>query len=439
MGDFSGTGGSVGGTSSRRSTASTTTTTSPTPPPSSATTSSIRSSPFSSSWPRWRPTSRTSMSRWRLLARAHALLPAHGDEHHREEPARPGGAPAAAPADGRAGGHALLRVARRRRRPQALNLAYDVKESRPFWKTELLAFGMTVGSAALVLFGIAGLIAGGRLRALGGGQARHRPGLRLRLALAALAGDGAAHHVVRGDRLLRAPRRRAGVQIHHARLGGGDAGLAARDLGVQPVRQPLRQLQRHLRIDRRRRPVDDLVLYHRLHLLDGRRINAILEAASDEGKAWGAAPPARRPRRPHSVRARCPPGRPSAPTSRRNGGRRRATARRPGPLPCQSPPTRPRQIIRADRGTAWYASAKDDMKIILFGGSGMVGQGVLRECLRDPRVDRGAGRSAGRRSARRTASCSRSSTADFTRFSALEAQLAGSDACFFCLGVSSPG
>ncbi|HSS39171.1 MAG TPA: YihY/virulence factor BrkB family protein [Polyangia bacterium] len=44
---------------------------------------------------------------------------------------------------------------------KALNLAYDVKESRAMWKTELLAFGMTMGSAALVLFGIAGLIAGG--------------------------------------------------------------------------------------------------------------------------------------------------------------------------------------------------------------------------------------------------------------------------------------
>jgi len=44
---------------------------------------------------------------------------------------------------------------------KALNLAYDVTESRPFWKTELLAFGMTIASAALVLFGIAGLIAGG--------------------------------------------------------------------------------------------------------------------------------------------------------------------------------------------------------------------------------------------------------------------------------------
>ena len=46
---------------------------------------------------------------------------------------------------------------------RALNLAYDVKESRPFWKTELLAFGMTISSAALILFGIAALIAGGNV------------------------------------------------------------------------------------------------------------------------------------------------------------------------------------------------------------------------------------------------------------------------------------
>ncbi|HVV51626.1 MAG TPA: YihY/virulence factor BrkB family protein [Polyangia bacterium] len=46
---------------------------------------------------------------------------------------------------------------------KALNLAYDVKESRPFWKTEGVAFAMTMGGAALVLFGIAALIAGGDL------------------------------------------------------------------------------------------------------------------------------------------------------------------------------------------------------------------------------------------------------------------------------------
>jgi membrane protein len=44
---------------------------------------------------------------------------------------------------------------------KALNRAYDVKESRPLWKTELLAYGMTVGGGLLVLVGISVLIAGG--------------------------------------------------------------------------------------------------------------------------------------------------------------------------------------------------------------------------------------------------------------------------------------
>ena len=44
---------------------------------------------------------------------------------------------------------------------KGLNLAYDVKESRPLWKTALLAFGMTVGGGLLVLAGIALLVAGG--------------------------------------------------------------------------------------------------------------------------------------------------------------------------------------------------------------------------------------------------------------------------------------
>ena len=43
----------------------------------------------------------------------------------------------------------------------ALNRAYDVKESRPLWKTELLAYGMTLGGGLLVLVGIAVLVAGG--------------------------------------------------------------------------------------------------------------------------------------------------------------------------------------------------------------------------------------------------------------------------------------
>jgi membrane protein len=44
---------------------------------------------------------------------------------------------------------------------KALNLAYDVKESRPFWKTEALAFGMTIGGALLTLVAVGLLAAGG--------------------------------------------------------------------------------------------------------------------------------------------------------------------------------------------------------------------------------------------------------------------------------------
>jgi membrane protein len=45
----------------------------------------------------------------------------------------------------------------------ALNLAYDVKETRPLWKTEAVAFGVTVGGAALVLVSVALVVAGGDL------------------------------------------------------------------------------------------------------------------------------------------------------------------------------------------------------------------------------------------------------------------------------------
>lgn len=78
------------------------------------------------------------------------------------------------------------------------------------------------------------------------------------------------------------------------------------------------------------------------------------------------------------------------------------------------------------------------MKVILFGASGMVGKGALLECLRDPGVT--AVLSIGR------GPCGITDTKlqevvhkDFTDFSSLEPQLAGYDACFFCLGISSAG
>jgi membrane protein len=44
---------------------------------------------------------------------------------------------------------------------RALNLAYDVKESRPLWRVELYSIGLTVAGAASVMSGLALLVAGG--------------------------------------------------------------------------------------------------------------------------------------------------------------------------------------------------------------------------------------------------------------------------------------
>jgi len=78
------------------------------------------------------------------------------------------------------------------------------------------------------------------------------------------------------------------------------------------------------------------------------------------------------------------------------------------------------------------------MKVILFGASGMVGQGVLRECLLDPDVELVL--SIVRAPTGRVEPKLRELVQkDFFDFSAVENDLAGYDACFFCLGVSSAG
>ena len=78
------------------------------------------------------------------------------------------------------------------------------------------------------------------------------------------------------------------------------------------------------------------------------------------------------------------------------------------------------------------------MKVILFGATGMVGQGVLRECLLDPAVERVlvAGRS---RTGVQHDKLRELVLRDFLDFSEVEGELSGYDACFFCLGVSSAG
>src|ERR1700682_4238664 len=78
------------------------------------------------------------------------------------------------------------------------------------------------------------------------------------------------------------------------------------------------------------------------------------------------------------------------------------------------------------------------MNVILFGATGMVGQGVLRECLLDPNV--GAILSIGRSvTGQQSAKVRELVHLDLLALSTITDQLTGFDACFFCLGVSSAG
>jgi uncharacterized protein YbjT (DUF2867 family) len=80
------------------------------------------------------------------------------------------------------------------------------------------------------------------------------------------------------------------------------------------------------------------------------------------------------------------------------------------------------------------------MKVIVVGASGMVGQGVLRACLLDPDVERVL--VVGRRALGKTdAKLVERTVPDLADLSSLEddGELAGYDACFFCLGVTSAG
>lgn len=76
------------------------------------------------------------------------------------------------------------------------------------------------------------------------------------------------------------------------------------------------------------------------------------------------------------------------------------------------------------------------MRIVLFGASGMVGEGVLLECLEDPGVE--SVLVIGRRSCGRSHPKLREVLrSDFFGWSDAGDLFAGLDACFFCLGVSA--
>jgi uncharacterized protein YbjT (DUF2867 family) len=84
------------------------------------------------------------------------------------------------------------------------------------------------------------------------------------------------------------------------------------------------------------------------------------------------------------------------------------------------------------------------MKVLIFGATGMVGQGVLRESLLDPEIEvvQTVGRTATGIQNAKLREVVHANLFDYTGLFDDEgkaAGLQGFDACFFCLGVSSAG
>ncbi|SHJ23391.1 hypothetical protein SAMN02745146_2563 [Hymenobacter daecheongensis DSM 21074] len=78
------------------------------------------------------------------------------------------------------------------------------------------------------------------------------------------------------------------------------------------------------------------------------------------------------------------------------------------------------------------------LRVIVTGTTGMVGEGVLLECLQDPNVEQVLSIS------RRPSGISHPKLreiihADFHNLTPIQEQLTGYNACFFCLGVSAVG
>jgi uncharacterized protein YbjT (DUF2867 family) len=79
-----------------------------------------------------------------------------------------------------------------------------------------------------------------------------------------------------------------------------------------------------------------------------------------------------------------------------------------------------------------------NIRVIITGVTGMVGEGVLHECLLSPDVEKVL--VVGRRpSGVQHPKLTEIVHKDFFDLSPIESQLAGYNACFFCLGVSSVG
>jgi uncharacterized protein YbjT (DUF2867 family) len=78
------------------------------------------------------------------------------------------------------------------------------------------------------------------------------------------------------------------------------------------------------------------------------------------------------------------------------------------------------------------------MNVLIFGATGMIGQGVLRECLLDPQVQlvQTIGRTP---TGQKNPKVREITHPDLWHYAPIEEKLTGFDACFFCLGIASSG
>jgi len=100
-------------------------------------------------------------------------------------------------------------------------------------------------------------------------------------------------------------------------------------------------------------------------------------------------------------------------------------------------------ILKASRRCAVSTTRKvpdkgKRMNVILFGATGMVGQAALRECLLDPEVKLVLS-IVRNPTGQRDAKLRELVHSDLFDYSAIQTDLTGFDACFFCIGVTSAG
>ena len=169
-----------------------------------------------------------------------------------------------------------------------LNTAYDVTESRPWWKTRLTAIGLTIGIAVFILASMFLVIAGPTLAENIADAHAARAGLQVDVVGAAVAGRVRARRDRDRARLLLRARRRAGLGLDHAGLDPRDRPVARRVARAEVLLPDDAGRQR--RPTARSAAVMVLMLWFYvsgLALLLGAELNAEIEHASPYGKAPG--------------------------------------------------------------------------------------------------------------------------------------------------------